>query len=83
MLLQEYDIRFIYIKGKDNIFADAISRLHTIDIYKDPTEAKLQHPPVSKIQPEYSEVTDNVQLLETGTTQQLLNITTKTLRKLQ
>ena len=63
--------------------ADAISRLDTIDIYKDHAEAKLQHPLVSKIQPQYSEVTDNVQLLETGITQQLLNITTKTLRRLQ
>ena len=46
MLLQESDIRFIHIKGKDSILADALSRLHTIDIYEDPTEAKLQHPPV-------------------------------------
>ena len=34
MLLQEYDITFIHIKGKDNILTDAISRLCTIDIYK-------------------------------------------------
>ena len=32
ILLQEYDIKFIHIKGKDNILADAISRLCTIDI---------------------------------------------------
>ena len=32
MLLQEYDIIFVCIKGKDNICANAISRLHTIDI---------------------------------------------------
>ena len=36
-----------------------------------------------KIQPESSEVTDNVQLLDTRTAQQLLNITTRTLRRLQ
>ena len=47
MLLQKHDIRFVDIKGNDNILADAI-RLCTIDIYKDPTEVKLQHPPVSK-----------------------------------
>ena len=29
MLLQEYDITFVHIKGKDNILADTISRLHT------------------------------------------------------
>ena len=34
MLLQEYDITFVHIQGKDNILADAISRLHTIDIYE-------------------------------------------------
>ena len=39
MLLQEYDIKFIHIKGKDNILADAISRLWTEDIYADPAEA--------------------------------------------
>ena len=33
MLLQEYDITFVDIKGNDNILADAISRLCTIDIY--------------------------------------------------
>ena len=43
MLLQEYNITFVHIKGKDNILADTISRLHTIDIYKDPAEVRLQH----------------------------------------
>ena len=28
MLLQEFDITFVHIRGKDNILADAISRLH-------------------------------------------------------
>ena len=83
MLLQEYDIKFIHIKGKDNILADARSRLHTIDIYEDPAEVKLKHSPVLKGQPESSKTTDEVQLLDAGTTQQLLNITTKTLRRLQ
>ena len=41
MVLQEYDIRFIHIKGKDNILADAISRLCTIEIYQDPAELRL------------------------------------------
>ena len=48
MLLQEYDITFIHIKGKDNILADAISGLHTINIYEDPTEDRLQHPPIAQ-----------------------------------
>ena len=83
MLLQQYNIEFVNIKGKDNILVDAIWRLHTIDIYKDPAELRLWHPPVSKIQPGSSEVTDNMKLLDTRTAQQLLNITTKTLRRLQ
>ena len=32
MLLQAYDTTFVHIKGKDNILADTISRLHTLDI---------------------------------------------------
>ena len=48
MFLQEYDMKFIHIKGKDNILADAISRLCTIDIYEDPTEVKLKQSPVPK-----------------------------------
>ena len=43
MLLQEYDITFVHIKGKDNILADAISRLHTIDIYKKAIETQHSH----------------------------------------
>ena len=83
MLLQEYDIKFIHIKGKDNILADTISRIQTIDIYKDLAEVRLQHPPVPKSQPESSKVTDKVQLLDARTIQQLLNITIRTLRRLQ
>ena len=47
MLLQEYKIMFSHIKGKDNILADEISRLHTISIYEDPTEDRLQHSPIA------------------------------------
>ena len=49
MLLQGYDITFVHIRGKDNILADAISRLHTINVYEEAIEdhhlpkAKLQH----------------------------------------
>ena len=41
MLLQEYDITFAHIKGKDNILTEAISRLHTIDIYEDHRNSEL------------------------------------------
>ena len=50
MLHQEYNIKFIHMKSKDTILADAISRLHNIDIYEDPAEVRLQHPPVPKSQ---------------------------------
>ena len=39
MLLQEYDITFTH---KDNILADAISQLGTINVYEDPIENKPQ-----------------------------------------
>ena len=43
MLLQEYDITFVHLKGKDNILAYAISRICTIDIYKKAIETKDSH----------------------------------------
>ena len=36
MELADYDITFIHIKGKNNVLADAISRLKMLDIYKEP-----------------------------------------------
>ena len=77
MLLQEYDNKYIHIKGKDNILADKISRLFSVNIYKDPTEDKLQHPHIAQNKGKSSNVTDSVQLLDTGTTQQQLNVITK------
>ena len=38
MLLQEYGIIFVHIRGKDNILADAISRLYTINAYEEAIE---------------------------------------------
>ena len=35
MLLKEYDITFVHIRGKDNILADTISRLLTINVYEE------------------------------------------------
>ena len=46
MLLQEYDITFVQIKGKGNILVDAISRLCTIDIYEEAIET--QHLPITQ-----------------------------------
>ena len=47
MLLQEYNITFVHIKGKDNILADSISKLCTLDIYEKTIET--QHSPTIKI----------------------------------
>ena len=38
MELAEYNITFVQIKGKNNILADAISRLKTLNIYKVPLD---------------------------------------------
>ena len=83
MLLQEYDITFIHIEGKDNILADTISRLHTINIYEDPAEDKLQHSPIVQNTAQSSKATDNIQVLDSRNAQQLLNITTKMLQNHQ
>ena len=80
MLLQEYNISFIHIRGQDNILVDAISQLQTINIYVDPTENKLPHSPATQSIAHPSKVTDDVQLLDSEPAQQLLNITTTMLQ---
>ena len=81
ILLQEYDIQFIHIKGKDNILADAISRLCTIAIYEDPIEDKLKPSTLPESWPVSSKTTDEIQLADARTPNQLFYITTKTLRR--
>ena len=83
MLLQEYGIKFAHIKGKDNILADAISRLCTLDMYEDPAENKVK--PMSVLETPWtsSKAEDELQLIDVRFPQQLLNITTKTLKRLQ
>ena len=75
MLLQEYGITFIHIRGKDNILADAISQLQTVNIYEDPAEDRLLHSPTAQNTAHSSKVTDNIQLLDSKTAQQFINIT--------
>ena len=85
MLLQEYDIKFINIKGKDNILADAISRFHILDIYEDPANIKGKAKPTSvpeNVQ-KSSKTQDEIELIDVRIPQWLLNITTKTLKRLQ
>ena len=38
MQLVDYNITFVHIKGKHSILADAISRLKTLNIYKEALE---------------------------------------------
>ena len=83
MLLQEYDITFLHIRGKDNILADAISQLHTINIYEEPIENKQLHSPTTQNTMHPNKVTDTIQQLDSVTALQLLNITTTMLRNLQ
>ena len=82
MLLQEYDIKFIHIKGKDNILAGVISRLHTLDIYEDPTEDKVKPTSVHETLQTSSKVQDEIELTDIRIPQQFLNITTKSLKKI-
>ena len=83
MLLQEYDITFVHVRGKCNILADAISRLRTSNIYKDPVENKPQHSLATQGTAHSSKVAEDIQLLNSGTPPQLLNINTAMLQNLQ
>ena len=85
MLLQEYDIKFLHVKGKANILADAISRLHTVDIYEDPAEVKgkVKSTSVPEKLQKSSKTQDEIEFIDVKIPQQLLNITTQTLKSLQ
>ena len=45
MELSYYSLTFVHIKASNNILADAISRIKTLDIYRDP----LQYPTTTVI----------------------------------
>ena len=83
MLLQEYDITFLHIRGKDNILADAISRLCTINVYDNAVENKQHHSLGTQDTTHSSKGAENIQLLNSTTPPQLLNISTTTLKNLQ
>ena len=82
MLLQEYDITFIHIKGKDNILADGISRLCTIDIYEKVIETKHSHA-VKTTTTQQEETVEQIQHVDSSPPLQSLNMNSTTLRKLQ
>ena len=58
MELADYNITFIHIKGKSNVLMDAISRLKTLNIYKEPLE-NPKTPAVSNTQGYVMEVSVN------------------------
>ena len=55
MELADYNITFVYIKGKDNVLADAISHIKMLNIYKEPVE-NPKIPAVSNMQEHVMEV---------------------------
>ena len=38
LLLQQYNIKFQHVAGKDNVVADAISHLKTANLYEEPKD---------------------------------------------
>ena len=78
MLLQEYNITFLHIRGKDNILADAISRLCTINIYDDTKENKHHSLDAQETTHSYREA-EQIQLVDSTTPPQLFNLSTTTL----
>ena len=83
MLLEEYDITFVHIRGKDNILADAISRLCTINVYNDAVENKHHHSLVKQDTAHSSRKAKNIELLDSATPLQTLSVSNTTLRNLQ
>ena len=43
--LQQYNIKFQHIAGKDNIVADAISHLKTANLYEEPKDQEVSKTP--------------------------------------
>ena len=82
MLLQEYDITFVHMKGKDILLADAISRLHTIDIYEKAVETQHSHV-VKKTTTQLDKTVEQIQHVDSSPLPQSLNINSTTLCTLQ
>ena len=82
MLLQEYDITFVHIKGKDNILAAAMSRLHTIDIYEKAIETQHSHA-VKTTTTQLDEMVEQIQHVDSSPLPQSLNMNSTSLCTLQ
>ena len=81
MLLEEYDITFVHIRGKDNILTDAISRLCTINVYEEGIEN--HHLPITQTTTHVDEKVEQIQHINSSTSPQLLNMNSTTLCVLQ
>ena len=82
MVLQGYHITFVHIRGKDNILADAIFRLPTIDIYEKAIET--QHSHVAKTTTtQLDETVEQIQHINSSPLLQPLNMNSTTLCTLQ
>ena len=82
MLLQEYDITFVHIKEKDNILADAISRLHTLDIYEKAIETQHSLSVNTSITQQEGTI-DLIQHIDSAPLPQSLKMNSTTLQMLQ
>ena len=82
MLLQEYDITFVHIKGKDNILTNAISRLSTIDIYEKAIETQHSHA-VKTTTTQLDGTVEQIQHVDSSTLLQSLHMNATTLHTLQ
>ena len=78
LLLQEYDITFVHIRGKDNILADAISRLCTIDIYEEAIENQCL-PITQTTTTQVDEKVEQIQHVNSSQSLQLLNMNSTTM----
>ena len=83
MLLQEYDIIFFHIRGKDNILTDAISRLHTMNVYEEAVKNKQHHLLESQTTIHMNENVKQIQHLNSSRSPHLLNMNSTTLCNLQ
>ena len=82
ILLQEYDITFVHIKGKDNILTDAIYRLCTIDIYEKAIETQHSHA-VKATTRQLDETVEQIQQVDSSPLLQSLHMNSTTLCTLQ
>ena len=81
MLLQEYDITFVHMKGKDNL-ADAIPSLCTVDIYEKAIETQHSHA-VKTATTQLEKTVEQIQHVDSSPLPQSLNMNSTTLHTLQ